>query len=141
MKSVPKAAVVEAAARAAHEAVRSWLLALGDSSSPPWGALPQEGKDVVMRDVESVFQGADSRCLHESWRKRQQEQGWKHGPAPDKAAKVSPALSAWDQLPDEYRRRVDLMRAVAVATGEALQTGKRLFGRDRHSRPWTGAQG
>lgn len=120
--------MLEAAARAAHEAVRAYMLALGDASSPPWNAVPDELREVVMRDVDAVFSGATPQVLHERWKRREEARGWRYGEKADKVKKTSPGLAAWDALSDEYKRRIGLMQSVALATGEALRTGKNLFG-------------
>lgn len=132
MKQVLRKGVVEAAARSAHEADRTYRIALGDRSVPPWNALPDDLRDAACSDAESVFMGSSASALHAAWRHRRSLAGWSPGPKFDSAAKTDPNMCQWADLPEEERRAWELRKATAVAMGAALSTGGLLRGGHRN---------
>lgn len=57
--------VLEAAARAAHEANRAYCLALGDTSQPAWDDAPEWQRTSAMKGVEGALAGNSPRQSHE----------------------------------------------------------------------------
>jgi hypothetical protein len=113
--------IIEACARAAHEANRAYCLAIGDDSQLPWVSAPDWQKTSARNGVHGVLAGNGPRESHESWLQEKEGAGWKYGPEKDPEKKEHPCFCAYDKLPEEQRRKDDVfvgvVRLVAVALG------------------------
>lgn len=112
--------VVEAAARAAHEANRAYCIALGDTSQPSWDDAPDWQRTSCAKGVAGVVAGNTPRLSHESWMHEKQETGWVYGPVKDPAKKEHPCMVPYDALPVEQRRKDDIFVTVVRTVVAAL---------------------
>src|SRR5580658_3790800 len=55
---------------------------------------------------------------HELWARGRMAEGWQYGPTRDEAAKLTPLLVAYDELPESER---EYDRAMAVETLKSIQ--------------------
>lgn len=113
--------VIEACARAAHEANRAYCIAIGDHSQSPWEHAQQWQKDSAVEGVRKALAGEGPEQLHESWCAHKRADGWVYGAIKDAAAKTHPCLVSYADLPAEQRKKDDVFLAVVRAVGAALQ--------------------
>ena len=115
------ATVIEAAARAAHEANRAWCIACGDDSQPAWDDAPDWQRDSAIQGVRGVILGNGPRESHESWLAHKVAEGWVYGPVKDPERKEHPCMVPYDDLPPEQAAKdgiyVRVVRAVLAAGG------------------------
>lgn len=112
--------IVEACARAAHEANRAYCLALGDQSQLSWDATPEDIKKVSRAGVEPALAGATPEMLHELWCAAKYRDGWQYGLYKDIDHKTHPCLVPYSKLPIEQRRKDALYQSVVRAMSEVL---------------------
>lgn len=116
-----KEAIIEACARAAHEANRAYCLALGDASQVPWEEAPDWQKSSCRSGAEGAMRGNDPRASHEGWLEEKRAAGWRHGPVKDPERKEHPCFLPYDDLPPEQKAKdyvfVSVVRAVAESLG------------------------
>ena len=112
--------VIEACARAAHEATRAYCRALGDDSHQPWSDSPDWQRDSCRAGVAGAIAGNTPEQSHASWFALKQDQGWKWGPAKDAEHKEHPAMLPYAQLPPEQRAKDDIYIAVVRAVAKAF---------------------
>jgi hypothetical protein len=105
----------ERLARVAYETTRAWGEASGEPAKKPWDQAEPWRRDSAKASVRQALAGATSEQLHEDWRKRRKQEGWKPGAKKDEAAKTNPGLRPFAQLTDTQRRAADLF-ATAVHT-------------------------
>lgn len=114
--------IVEAAARAAHEANRAWCLAHGDTSQLCWDEAPEWQRSSCLKGVEGVLGGNGPRESHEGWLAEKVAAGWVYGPVKDPEAKTHPCMVAYEDLPPEQRAKdsifVGVVRAVLAASAQ-----------------------
>ncbi len=112
---------IAAIARAAHNAHRDAVIARGDPAPPEWEALPEAARVGKCGAVWSVLaDGADAETLHRSWVADRASQGWTHGAARDEAAKVSPDLVPWSDVPPLGKAKGRLFVHVVCAVAEVM---------------------
>jgi len=112
--------VVEAIARAAHEANRSYCLAIGDTSQPSWDEAPDWQKTSAQNGVAGALAGNTPEQSHESWMAEKQATGWVYGPVKDPERKQHPCIVPYGELPVEQQRKDALYVAVVKAMAAAL---------------------
>jgi hypothetical protein len=112
--------LVEACARAAHEANLVYCLALGDSSQKHWEETPESIQQGTKAGVEAALSGATPEQLHQLWCAGKYRDGWKHGPKKDLEKKTHPNLTAYSNLPIAERRKDALYQATVRAVAEVL---------------------
>jgi len=116
--------VIEACARAAHEANRAYCIALGDTSQPAWDVAPEWQRSSCRAGVEGARKGNTPEQSHESWFAHKQSDGWVYGPSKDVEAKVHPCFLPYAELPPAQRAKdalfVFVVRSVADALRERL---------------------
>jgi hypothetical protein len=116
--------IIEACARAAHEANRSYSRALGDFSHTSWENATEEQRASCRNGVEGIFNGNDARKSHESWLRFKVAAGWAYGPVKDEAKKQHPCFLPYDQLPEAQRLKDtifhDVVKTMATALGKVI---------------------
>jgi hypothetical protein len=120
MQVTARVAIVEACARAAHEANRAYCMTLGDFSHLSWDNSPEEMRASTRNGVEKALAGATSEELHESWCADKRAAGWVCGLTKNAAAKTHPCLVPYSELPEEHRRKDALYASVVRAMAKAL---------------------
>lgn len=120
MKEIPSN-VLEAAARAAHEANRAYCIALGDTSQPAWESAPDWQRSSAINGVRgALIDGNGPRESHESWLREKEATGWKYGPVKDPQKKEHPCFVPYEQLPPEQKAKDDVFVTVVTAIAKAL---------------------
>ena len=113
--------VVEACARAAHEANRAYCLAFGDESQPSWDDAPDWQRTSCLNGVRGVLvDGNGPRESHASWLEEKRANGWKWGPVKDPAKKEHPCFVPYDELPPEQKAKDAIFVTVVTAMAKAL---------------------
>lgn len=109
--------VVEAAARAAHEANRAWCLLCGDASQLSWDDAPEWQRTSARNGVLNIVNNPDTtpEQSHESWLAEKEATGWKFGPVKDIEKKEHPCFVPYGQLPPEQRAKDHVFGTVARA--------------------------
>jgi hypothetical protein len=124
--------VVEACARASHEAHRAYCIAIEDHSIVAWEQAPIWQKESSIEGVEAVlFHGVNTlKKTHEVWLKRKRAEGWTYGPVKDPVKQEHPSFVAFKDLTIAQRAKgilfIKIVEEVANATLAALLDGKRL---------------
>jgi hypothetical protein len=112
-----RAHIVEAAARAAHEANRAWCLACGDTSQPAWDDAPEWQRCSAVNGVQAIIDDPTltPKRLHESWLAQKRADGWLWGRVKDAANKLHPCMVPYHELPPEQRAKDAIFGAVVRA--------------------------
>lgn len=113
MTKSPHEIAVESAARACHEALRAYSLALGDTSHLPWDESTEEMRRLCRQGVEGVVRGDGPSSSHEKWRQGKQAAGWVYGTEKDEGRKTHPCLVPYDDLPLMQQRKDQIFVSVA----------------------------
>lgn len=118
--------MIEAAARAAHEANRAWCISHGDESQPGWDDAPDWHRTSYHKGVEGVIAGNGLRDSHKSWLAEKEATGWTYGAVKDVDAKQHPCMVPYDKLPPLQHKKdeifVRVVHAVLAAFGIAIVT-------------------
>ena len=112
--------IINACARAAHEANRAYCLALGDTSQPSWEDAPEWQKSSARNGVEGALMGNTPEQSHESWLAEKERTGWKYGPVKNPERKEHPCFVPYADLPAEQRAKDAVFTSVVRAMGAAL---------------------
>lgn len=120
-------ALIAACARAAHEANRSYCLALGDTSQLPWDEAPEWQRQSSRLGVESVLAGKGPSAIHTDWLNHKREQGWTHGAVKDVDKKEHPCMVPYELLPPEQQMKDCIFVAVVGALASSLGPYKFRF--------------
>lgn len=120
--ALPKAQVIEIAARTSHEANRAYCQTLGDYSQPPWDEAPDWQKESARMGAASVLEGRakSPEEQHQQWMDHKANEGWVYGPVKDPAKKEHPCMVPYDQLPPEQQVKDHLFRASVQAAAFLL---------------------
>jgi hypothetical protein len=113
--------IVNACARAAHEANRAYCIAIGDTSQPAFDDAPGWQVSSAWNGVVGVLAGNTPEQSHESWLKEKAETGWKYGPVKDPDKKEHPCFVPYAELPPEQRRKDDIFVTVVRTVANALK--------------------
>lgn len=110
--------MIEAAAKAAHEANRAHCQAIGDDSQVPWDEAPEWQKESARKGVLFLIAnpGAGDSAQHDSWMAAKVADGWVHGEVKDAEAKTHPCLVPFDQLPPEQQAKDRIFRETVLAS-------------------------
>lgn len=104
---------IEEIAKACHEVIRVYRLALGDTSQPPWEEAPDWQRESSIAGVKAQINGTVTpRETHEGWMAHKLADGWKLGPTKDASRKTHPLLVSYDALPADERAKDKLFVAV-----------------------------
>ena len=112
--------IIEACARAAHEANRAYCLALGDLSQPSWEEAPEWQKSSAHNGVRGALAGNTPEQSHESWLSEKEATGWAYGPVKDPEAKLHPCFVPYSELPPAQRAKDSIFTTVVRVLGSAL---------------------
>jgi hypothetical protein len=115
-----KEVLLEACARAAHEANRAYCIAIGDMSQPSWDDAPEWQKSSARNGVSGALAGATPEQSHESWLAEKVATGWKYGPVKDPEKKEHHCIVPYNELPKEQRAKDAIYIAVVCAVSAAL---------------------
>lgn len=113
--------LAETCARAAHEVNNVYCAAHGEALSPPWDELTDAQRAGVIRGAHHALAGGSPADSHALWMESRLAEGWTLGPVKDFAAKVSPNLVPYEDLPETQRRKDDLFQRTVRAMAEALR--------------------
>lgn len=125
----PPDLVLEACARAAHEANRAYCATVGDEVAPPWPDAPDWQRKSSCDGVWAVLMGLvpTPQVGHARWLEQKLADGWTYGSVRNADKKQHPCVLPYDQLPPVQRAKDELFIAVVVAMsraiGEATGTG------------------
>ncbi len=105
---------VDKIAKVCHNANRAYCQTLGDYSQDPWEAAPEWQRATVRNGVEFHMDGKETspQASHENWMRVKLEEGWVYGPVKDAELKTHPCMVAYDQLPEEQRKKDSLFKAI-----------------------------
>lgn len=112
--------VVLACAQAAHEANRTYCIAIGDSSQVHWEEAPEWQKKSAIEGVNAALSGATPEQLHELWCASKLRDGWKYGPEKDPVKKTHHCLVPYSKLPIQQQRKDSLFHSTVKAMSEVL---------------------
>ena len=111
--------ILEACARASHEANRAYCLALGDTSQEGWDNAPDWQKSSALNGVRGAIAGNTPEQSHELWLAEKKATGWTYGPVKDPDKKQHPCFVPYAELPAAQRAKdhvfVTVVRAVHAA--------------------------
>lgn len=96
-------ALIERAARTAHEVNRAYCAGLDDHSQPPWESAPDWQKASAMDGARAIWinPATSPRESHAGWMEQKRADGWQYGPVKDAEKKEHPCFVEYDQLPQE----------------------------------------
>lgn len=107
-------------ARAAHEVNNVYNDAIGDVLVPAWGDLTDAQREGAIRGAEHALAGGSPEDSHNLWMETRIAEGWVYGPTKNFAAKSSPCLIPYSELPESQRRKDAQFQAVVRAVAQAL---------------------
>lgn len=111
--------IIEACAKASHEANRLYCASLGDHSQVAWEDAPEWHRDSLRKGVAGALGGNTPEQSHEGWLAIKRRAGWIWGPTKDTDLKTHPLMVPYADLPPEQRVKnaifVSVVRAVAGA--------------------------
>jgi hypothetical protein len=113
--------VIEACARAAHEASRAYCIAIGDTSQPSWDSAPDWQRSSARNGVAVALAGATPEQSHASWMAEKEGQGWVYGPTKNPDKREHPCMVPYLDLPRDQRAKDTLYLGVVRATAAALE--------------------
>lgn len=108
---------LEAIAQTAHEALRAWSMAHGQSQLPGWEGAPDWMKASSRESVQFVLDNpaAGPGAQHDQWMQQRISAGWTYGPERDEARKTHPMLIPFEDLPEFEQRKDTLIIAIVKA--------------------------
>ena len=107
-------ALLDAVARAAHEANRAYRRMIGQDEGLAWDLADPSTQACVRDGVRAVFNDyvvTPAEC-HERWVERMHSSGWVFGPEKNTATKTHPCLVNWYDLPNEEKAKDELFLEV-----------------------------
>jgi hypothetical protein len=110
--------VMIAAARAAHEAIRTLQIHNKEPNvASPWDEVGQDIKDSCFIGVGRVVDNPEvtNEELHDSWIKTKESQGWKYGEVRSEEDKLHPCMVPYSELPEFQRLKDAMFRNVVKA--------------------------
>lgn len=125
MPTIDEETALACAARAAHEANRTYAVALGEEPPPSWDDLPRDLRQSLLHGVLFVQQGATACQCHEEWMRHKLADGWRWAEEKSTANKTSPYLLAWPCLTEAQRRKDELF--VTIVRSMLLACGARVY--------------
>lgn len=108
----------QAAARAAHEAIRTLQIENKEPNvASPWKTVGQDIKESCYIGIDRVIENPNitSEALHDSWIVTKTEQGWTYGEVRSEEAKTHPCMVPYADLPPFQRLKDAMFRNVVKA--------------------------
>jgi hypothetical protein len=115
-----RSAIIEACARAAHEANRIYCEAIGDTSQVHWEDAPPWQRQSAIAGVTKALDGCTPEQQHDAWCADKRRDGWIWGAVKDAGKLTHPCLVPYADLPEAQRRKDGLYQAVVRAMAAAL---------------------
>ena len=112
--------IIEACARAAHEANRAYCIAIGDGSQVSWDDAPDWQKNSARSGASGALAGNSPEQSHESWLSEKKDHGWRYGSVKDVEKKEHPCFLPYGKLPKAQRAKDEIFVSVVRAVGLAL---------------------
>jgi len=101
------------AARVIHAVIREIQAVNGEQVIAAWpDRTPQEQEQDTATVREHREKGVKARQAHEQWMAMRTAGGWTYGPVKDYAAKTTPLLVPYDDLPWEQRVKDEVYEAL-----------------------------
>ncbi len=109
-----QAAVLQMAARAAHEVNRVFCRDIGDDSQVAWEDAPDWQLESAVRGAQAILDDPDMtpKQSHADWCLLKQENGWVYGPEKDTDLREHPCLVDYEELSREQKFKDLLFGAV-----------------------------
>ena len=107
-----------AAARAAHEAIRTLQIENREPNvASPWAAVGQDIKESCLIGIERVIENPEvsNEELHNSWIETKLLQGWKFGPIRSEEDKLHPCMVPYSNLPQFQKLKDAMFRNIVRA--------------------------
>jgi len=109
--------IIEACAKAAHEANKIYCEFLGDFSQVHWDAAPKWQKESARLGVVGALDGNTPEQSHEGWLAQKEKDGWTWGPVKDADLKQHPCFVPYQDLPPEQQAKdhlfLDIVRCMS----------------------------
>ena len=116
-----RGATMAQVAEVAHEVIRAYCQALGDSSQPAWDDAPEWQRASARMGVDLHTMGNfGPEASHISWMKQKLDDGWKYGPVKNAEKKEHPCIIPFEGLPKEQQAKDYLFRGVVHATNKVF---------------------
>jgi len=105
---------IETIAKATHEIVRAYCVAMGDESQPAWDDAPESQRTSACNGVMVHLQRAETTPeeSHEAWMSEKRATGWSYGPVKNVEIKQHPCFLPYWDLPERERAKDHLFRAI-----------------------------
>lgn len=116
--------ILEACARAAHEANRAYCIAMGDDSQVPWEEAPDWQKRAAVAGVEGALADHTPEMSHDSWVALKLAEGWSWGATKDPEKKLHPCILPYDMLPPAQRAKDAIFIRVVREVAASLMPSK-----------------
>lgn len=114
-------AKLEACARAAHEANRSYCMAIGDMTQGHWEEAPDWQRASAMNGVVGIIKYSNTPAeSHASWLSQKMQEGWKYGAIKDVAKKEHPCFVPYENLLPEHKVKDLLFHGVVHAMAKVV---------------------
>jgi hypothetical protein len=112
--------IINACARAAHEANKSYCEAIGDNSQLSWEDAPDWQRKSAMNGVMGALRGNTPEQSHESWLAEKRADGRRYGEVKVPVAKTHPCFVPYAELSEDQRGKDALFLCVVSAMATAL---------------------
>lgn len=101
-------------ARVCHETNRAYCFSIGDTSQKSWEEAHEWQRESAIAGVKYRLENpsAPPSAQHDAWTKDKLEAGWVYGPEKDAEKKTHPCLVAYNELPEEQRKKDELFQAI-----------------------------
>jgi hypothetical protein len=107
---------IAAAARAAHEANKTYCESIGDNSQLPWDQAPDWQKTSTINGVVFAIHNGfpPPEMMHDNWMKEKIAADWVYGEVKDETLKTHPCILPYDQLPEAQRKKDQIFRETVL---------------------------
>ena len=106
----------EQVARIAHEANRTYQVAIGEAQPDPhWEDYSTDGRALAMQGIVTARAGATAEQQHGQWLSDKANAGWVYGSVKDVTAKTHPCIVPYGDLSEQERIKDVLYGAVVRA--------------------------
>lgn len=117
-KKVIKDRLIEAAAQAAHEAIRTLQIENKEPNvAKPWNTVSTDIYESCLIGVQRVIDNPSitDEALHDSWVETKRSQGWVYGEVRSDEQKHHPCMVPYNELPAYQRLKDALFRNIVKA--------------------------